>query len=88
MITASRIRTLHLIQGKVDYCLFTALHTLKDWIRLENMAAFIFRNYVMHDNACLFLLLDFREEHSFSGSSYSTKGSCALFIKYLLDDRP
>ena len=70
------------------YCFFTALHTLKDWIRLETMAAFIFRNYVMHDNACLFLFLVFREEHSFSGSSESTKGGCALFIKYLLVDRP
>ena len=78
--TASRIRCLPLMQGKVDYCLFTALHTLKDWIRLEYMAAFIFRNYVVHDNACLFLFLDFREEHNFSGSSDSTKGGCALFI--------
>ena len=52
------------------------------------MAAFIFRNYVMHYNACLFLFLVFREEHSFSGSSDSTKGRSALFIKYLLDDRP
>ena len=70
--------------------MFTALHTLKDLLRsgakdfmVKLWRHLFFRNYVMHENACLFLFLDFREEHSFSGSSDSsdsTKGGCALFI--------